>query len=150
MNSNAYLHQKYVNCWRPPPLPPPPPEEKEKKKNQQCFHCFFCVSVLSLCDILNSGILAMLFGGGTVILSPLCEVLIEMVANSQSQSLTYSRSRLNWKGHTLCRNSSCDITILLLCLVDQCVCMAIVSDIMLDGLTKTMERLCTLVSELML
>ena len=27
-------------------------------------------------------------GGGPVILSPLCEVLIEMVANSQSQSLT--------------------------------------------------------------
>lgn len=28
--------------------------------------------------------------------------------------------------------------------------MALVSDIMLDGLTKTMEKLCTLVSELML
>ena len=86
-----------------------------------------------------------------VILSPLCEVLIGMVANSQSQSLSYSQSRLNCKGHMLCRNSSCcDITILVLCLVDQCVCMALVSDIMLDGLTKTMEKLCTLVSELML
>ena len=66
-----------------PPSPPPQKERKTCSVFTVAFVCQCCHYVKrSLCVCVCVG------GGGPVILSPLCEVLIEMVANSQSQSLT--------------------------------------------------------------